>query len=352
MTTIPDISEDNKRRESNPKRGHAIALFSGGLDSSLAILLMLKQDIRVTALTFVTHFECGPGEYSSGRFDPHSVAEKYGFDVKIVHFGEEFIDIVRNPRFGHGKNMNPCIDCRIFMLREARKFMEVSGADFIVTGEVLSQRPMSQLKDKLNLVVNQSGLKGKLLRPLSARLLPPTDPELSGLVDRNRLEAISGRSRRRQMELAVQFGLESYFSPASGCLLTDWSYSNKLRDLLSHTEHVTFDDIDLLRTGRHFRLDASTKLIVGRDEKDNARILSHRQQQHVQLEALGVGSPIALLIGEASDENISKAARITARYTSARHQPLVEVTVSDSNGERTLPVSPATAEEIGCEAVR
>ena len=347
-----DMSDDNKYRESIPKRPHAIALFSGGLDSTLSILLMLKQDIRVTALTFVTHFECGPREYSSGGFDPCAVAQKYGFDVKIVHFGEEFIDIVRNPRFGHGKNMNPCTDCRILMLREARKVMEESGADFIVTGEVLGQRPMSQLKDKLNLVVNQSGLKGKLLRPLSAKLLTPTDPELSGLVDRDQLEAINGRSRRRQMELAEQLGLESHFSPAGGCLLTDRSYSNKLRDLLAHSEHVTFDDFDLLRAGRHFRLDANTKLIVGRNEEDNTRILSQRQPQHVQLEALGVGSPIALLIGEASDENITKAARITARYTSARHQPSVEVTVSDSNGERTLAVLPTTAEEIGCEAVR
>ncbi len=349
---MPDMIGDNKHGEGTPKRPHAIALFSGGLDSTLSILLMLKQGIRVTALSFVTHFECGPGEHGPGGFDPQAVGLKYGFDARVVHFGEEFIDIVRNPRFGHGKNMNPCTDCRILMLREARRVMEESGADFIITGEVLGQRPMSQLKDKLNLVVNQTGLKGNLLRPLSARLLPPTDPELSGLVDRDQLEAISGRSRRRQMELAVEIGLESYSSPAGGCLLTDRSYSNRLRDLLSHSEKVTFDDFGLLRAGRHFRLDVNTKLIIGRNEQDNDRILSHKKPQYVQLEALGIGSPITLLIGEASEANVTKAARLTARYTSARRQPMVEVTVSDSHGERALPVSPATAEEIGCEAVR
>ncbi|UCD64414.1 MAG: hypothetical protein JSW34_02985, partial [Candidatus Zixiibacteriota bacterium] len=196
--------------KSSPSGGHAIALFSGGLDSALAILLMLRQDIKVTALTFLTHFGCDIGDRSACGTDPYPVAEKFGFDVKLMHLGQKFLDIVEKPRYGRGRNMNVCTDCRILMLTEARKFMVLVGADFVITGEVLGQRPMSQVRNKLNLTENQSGLKGKLLRPLSARLCRPTEAELSGLVDRDKLEAIQGRSRKRQMELARQFGLEDY----------------------------------------------------------------------------------------------------------------------------------------------
>ena len=337
--------------ENKNSRGHAIALFSGGLDSILAILMMLRQNIKVTALTFMTHFECDLGDRSSCGSDPYPAAEKYDFDVKLIHLGQKFVDIVRNPRFGHGKNMNPCTDCRILMLNEGREFMEMTGADFIITGEVLGQRPMSQVKNKLNLVIKQSGLKGKLLRPLSAKLLPPTEPELSGMVDRELLEGISGRSRKRQMELAQEFGLESYPSPASGCLLTDRSYSNRLRDLFDHTEQVTFDDLNLLRTGRHIRIDPETKLIVGRNEIDNERILHYKRSHDVHLEAMGVGSPVTLIIGNASEDNILKAARITVRYSSARDQRTVDVTVTTVGGNDVLSVAPATVEELGCHAI-
>jgi len=329
------------------KRGHAIALFSGGLDSALAILLMLKQDIEVTAITFMTHFGCDLGDRSSCGSNPYPAAEKFGFNVKLMHLGQKFVDIVRNPRFGRGKNMNPCTDCRILMLTEAREFMEMSGADFVVTGEVMGQRPMSQVKNKLNLTVKEAGLKGKLLRPLSAKLLPPTEPELNGMVDREKLEAISGRSRKRQMELAEQFGLEDYPSPASGCLLTDAAYSNRLRDLLSHSEHITFDDLNLLRVGRHIRLNERSKIVVGRDEGDNNKIESFQQPGQIRLEVLGIGSPVTLLIGEADDETIRKAAMITARYSAARKEPMVEVTVSQDRDERKLNVRPGTVEEAG-----
>jgi len=244
-----------------------------------------------------------------------------------MHLGEKFIDIVKNPRFGRGKNMNVCTDCRILMLSEAREFMEMVNADFIITGEVIGQRPMSQTKDKLNLVIKQAGLKGKLLRPLSAKLLPPTEPEINGLVDRDKLEGIYGRGRRRQIEMAREYGLEDYPSPAAGCLLTDKGYSNRLRDLLTHIEKITFDDLNLLRHGRHFRLNGNTKVIVGRDENDNKMILTYLKPHHYCLEALNAGSPITLLIGDSSEENLIKAAMITARYSSARNQPEIEVSI-------------------------
>jgi tRNA U34 2-thiouridine synthase MnmA/TrmU len=333
------------------KEGHAIALFSGGLDSALAILLILRQDIEVTALTFMTHFGCDLGDRSSCGSNPYPAAEKFGFNVKLMHLGQKFVDIVVNPRFGRGKHMNVCTDCRILMLNEAREFMEMVNADFIITGEVMGQRPMSQTRDRMNLIIKQTGLKGKLLRPLSARLLPPTDAELSGTVDREQLEGISGRSRKRQLELAKEFGLKDYPSPASGCLLTDAGYSRRLRDLLAHTERLTFYDLNLLKAGRHFRLDSHTKAIVGRNEQDNSALVSNRQPHHVQLEAPNVGSPITLLVGDASRENIELAARVTARYTSAKLEPRVEIEVTGAANGR-LVVAPASDDEIAPLAIR
>ncbi len=336
------------------KRGHAIALFSGGLDSSLAIILMLQQNIEVTALTFMTHFGCDLGDRSSCGTDPYPVAEKFGFRVKLVHLGQKFVDIVEKPQFGRGGNMNPCVDCRILMLREAKEFMEMSGADFIVTGEVLGQRPFSQVKDKINLTIREAGLKGKLLRPLSAKLLPPTEAELSGMVDRSQLEDISGRSRKRQMELAAKFGLEDYPNPGGGCLLTDVGYSNRLRDLLQQTEHLNFDDLNLLRVGRHFRLDPQTKLVVGRNERDNNLIQGYKRDHHYLLEAPDVGSPLTILIGDASEENLKMAAMITARYSSAKHESsirVVSIRLSD-NAETEMTVAPARDEDIAPISIR
>ncbi len=330
----------------NKKRAHAIALFSGGLDSALAVLLMLRQNIEVTALTFMTHFGCDLGDRSSCGSNPYPAAEKFGFNVKLMHLGQKFVDIVVNPKYGRGKNMNMCVDCRILMLREARDLMEMINADFVITGEVVGQRPMSQVRHRMNLVEKESNLRGKLLRPLSAKLLPPTEPELSGLVNRELLEGIQGRSRKRQLELAKEFGLEDYPSPASGCLLTDKGYSNRLRDLISHSQRLTFDDLNLLRAGRHFRLDEQTKIIVGRNEADNNAILAQKQEYHGMLEALDIGSPITLLIGNQTEENIYKAAAITARYSSAREMPNVCVTYFYNGTQKEYHVAPAADEEI------
>ena len=333
--------------QNGTKRGHAIALFSGGLDSALAILLMLRQNIEVTALTFMTHFGCDLGDRSSCGSNPYPAAEKYGFNVKLMHLGQKFVDIVEKPKFGRGKNMNVCVDCRILMLSEAKAFMEMVNADFIITGEVLGQRPMSQVRNKMNLVDNVTRLGGKLLRPLSAKLMAPTEPELSGMVDREQLEGISGRSRKRQLELAKEFDLVDYPSPASGCLLTDVGYSNRLRDLIAHTDRLTFEDLNLLKIGRHFRLAPGTKAIVGRNEQDNDQLERYKRPQHLHIEAMEVGSPVTLLIGpDQSDEVVARAAAITARYTVARHQPTVEVTILGESGSRKIVVAPADENEL------
>ncbi len=307
-------------------RGHGIALFSGGLDSALAILLILRQNIKVTALTFMTHFGCDITDKSSCSKDPFPMSEKFGFTVKMVHLGEKFVQIVKSPKYGHGRNMNPCIDCRILMLREARQFMNIVGADFIFTGEVLGQRPMSQHRPQFNVIARDSELKGKLVRPLSAKLLEPTEPELSGLLNRDMLEGISGRSRKRQLELAGEFGLEDFPNPAAGCLLTDPNYSRRLRDLLAHTEQVNFDDLNLLRIGRHFRVNAQTKVIVGRHHEENEKISRYRRATEWIFEVKQTGSPLVLLKGEMTEENIRTAAAITARYCDMKNAGPVEVT--------------------------
>jgi tRNA-specific 2-thiouridylase len=280
-----------------------------------------------------------------GFGNPYPAAEKFGFNVKLMHLGQKFVDIVENPKYGRGKNMNVCVDCRILMLSEAKEFMELINADFIITGEVLGQRPMSQVKDKLFLTIKQAGLQGKLLRPLSAKLLPPSEPELNGLVDRELLEGISGRGRHRQLELANEFGLEDYPSPASGCLLTDVGYSNRLRDLVEHTGHLTFDDLNLLRVGRHFRLDENTKVVIGRNEKDNNLLDGYRRDYHYRLEALDCGSPVTLLIGNPTEDNLTKAATLTARYSSAKDENLVSVSISGPEIDTNIDISPKIGEE-------
>jgi len=336
----------NSSAADGTKRGHAIALFSGGLDSTLAILLVLRQNIRVTALTFQTHFGCGGADSSSRGTNPYVAAERFGFDVKMMHLGDKFIEIVKSPRYGYGKNLNPCIDCRILMLREARLFMEIAGADFVITGEVLGQRPKSQMRGSLNTVRRESGLGDLLVRPLSARLLPETIPEKEGLLDRNLLEGISGRSRKRQMELANKFGLDDYPAPAGGCLLTDPNYTKRLRDLLSHSAQLTFDELDLLRIGRHFRLDERTKFIVGRHESDNEEICRLVRPEYLMMEALGTGSPVGLLIGDLNDDNIRSAAAITARYSDLKDRPEVEITILNRDGQPKIKMPPAAQSEI------
>jgi tRNA-specific 2-thiouridylase len=333
-------------------RGRAIALYSGGLDSALAILLIQKQNIKVTALTFVTDFGGDASDSSRRGFDHYLAAEKFGFEVKLIHLGQKFTDIVKSPRHGYGKNMNPCIDCRILMLHEARLFMETISADFVITGEVIGQRPKSQHRPTLRLVEKESGLEGLLVRPLSARLLPETIPERNGLIGRNLLEGISGRSRKRQLELAGEFGLEDFSNPAGGCLLTDANYSKRLKDLLAHVPDPDRADITLLRYGRHFRLDNETKLIVGRDETDNDHLRKQVRPEYLVLEALGVGSPVALCIGSHSPENIGVAAAITARYSDARNEFEVVITCLAGDRQWEVIVRPAAGSETDRHQVK
>ena len=308
--------------EPPPQTGnrHCVALLSGGLDSLLAVHFMLDQGIRVTALQFMTHFGCDGGMGSSCSHDQTGLARLRGFEIKLAHLGQDFIDRVRNPEHGYGRNMNPCIDCRILMLRWAGDFMRMAGAQFVVTGEVLDQRPMSQRIWNLRKVEREAGLEGLVLRPLSARHLPPTLPEQQGLVDRERLGAIRGRSRREQIALAKRFGITEIPQPAGGCLLTDPIYSDRLRDLFRHDPAARPADITLLQAGRHFRLSPACKAVVGRDEADNLFLRAEAQPGDLLLEVEGHIGPLTLLRGVTTEPDVVTAAALTATH-SKRPQP-------------------------------
>lgn len=324
----------------------AVALYSGGLDSTLAILTVLRQGIEVKAVTFMNHFGCDISDKSSCSKDPFSAAEKFGFKVKLCHLADKFIQIVKNPKFGHGKNMNPCMDCRILMLREAREFMEMTGAEFLITGEVLGQRPMSQRRDALDIIDREAGLKGLILRPLCAKLMKPTVMEEKGIVNRDLLYDFSGRSRKPQMALAREFGLTDYPAPAGGCLLTEPNYSFRLRELLDHDADSTLSDLALLRIGRHFRVSHNCKIIVGRNSKENESLLSLDDGKSVCMRVDAYASPIVFVRGDATEEIMQIAASLCARYSDAKHLSAVEVKVLDGSRVFNLRVVPAGDELI------
>jgi tRNA U34 2-thiouridine synthase MnmA/TrmU len=235
--------------------------------------------------------------------------------------------------------MNPCIDCRILMLREAREFMEMVGADFLVTGEVLGQRPMSQRRDTLNIIDREAGVKGYVVRPLSAGLLAETVPEKQGLVDRGRLYTFSGRSRKPQMALAEEFGLTDYPAPAGGCLLTEPNYAHRLRELFSHQPNPSLKDLNLLRLGRHFRFSPTSKAVIGRNKEENDVIESYAGSDDYLFRIEGVGSPTVLLSGDDSHNFIEDTASLCVCYSDAKDRPHVEVTVRKSGDSFTVPVS-------------
>ena len=246
------------------KKTRAIAMLSGGLDSALAVKMVLDQGVDVIGVKFSSPFcTCDQG----GRCFSKEVAESLGIPYKTIPKGKDYIKIIRNPKHGHGSGINPCIDCRIYILKKAKKLAEEIGAEFIVTGEVLGQRPMSQHSKALKIIEKEAGLEGRILRPLSAKVLPETKPEKAGVVDRTKLESISGRSRKQQLALAEALGIKDYACPAGGCLLTEKAFARKMRDLFAHKKRVSMNDIMLIKIGRHFRF-KTNRIIVGRNPID------------------------------------------------------------------------------------
>lgn len=321
----------------------AVVLLSGGLDSILATHLMLEQGIEVAAVHYYIEFAaCGGGGDYAKR-----CAAACGINLAIVDITAEYLDVFTKPKHGYGANINPCIDCKIFMLQKAREYMEHIGASFLVTGEVLGERPMSQRRDALNIIERDAGIRGILLRPLSAKLLPPTIPETEGLVDREKLLDISGRSRKPQIELAKRFGITDYPNPAGGCLLTDPGFTRRVKDLMSHGT-LKIADLRLLAVGRHFRLSPSAKLVVGRDQQENDAIQSLAQADDTCLKLKTKQGPFSLVRGAADEATIERAASLAAHHTKFKDADAIEVSVwKEGAPERTtVTVVPADRETV------
>jgi tRNA U34 2-thiouridine synthase MnmA/TrmU len=296
-----------------------VGLLSGGLDSTLAAKLIQDQGTEVIAFNFRSPF------YKSdqkGRSEAAEAASKFNIPLKVAMANTEYLKMLLNPKHGYRSGMNPCIDCKILMLKKAKQFAKGIGAKFLFTGEVLDQRPMSQHRKALDIIEKEADLEGKILRPLSAKLLPPTEAENKGWVDRTKLPSIKGRSRKPQIALASTLGVFDYPSPAGGCLLTEKEFAARLRDLINHKRNIIMKDVAILKVGRHFRFEKN-KMIIGRNEEENRVLLNLNDRRQTYLEVQDCGSPVTVLQGRLSKKALAVAARLTARY-------------SDSKSEETL----------------
>ncbi|MCG8549474.1 MAG: asparagine synthase-related protein [Desulfobacterales bacterium] len=310
----------------------ALGLCSGGLDSMLAALILKDQGIDVIWISFETPF-----------FDAKAAkkaAEQIGIPLIVKDITDDYMEMMKAPKAGFSKNMNPCMDCHTLMFAKAGLMMAELGADFLFSGEVVGQRPKSQTKNSLRYVEKNSGFDGLILRPLSAGLLPETIAEQKGLVDRSRLLSISGRGRKPQVALAKEYGITKYPSPAGGCLLTDKGYSQRLRDLLYIQKTKDKTQLHLLKHGRHFRLDSRAKLVVGRNKAENKRIMNlYDPDTHIRLRSTHLPGPDALVFGSTDETTLHLAATITAGYTKAPAGSLTAISIFEKQETRQIEVT-------------
>uniref|UniRef100_A0A7C3MHT7 DUF814 domain-containing protein n=1 Tax=Dictyoglomus thermophilum TaxID=14 RepID=A0A7C3MHT7_DICTH len=318
-------------------RKRAISLLSGGLDSILATWLILQQGVEIIGISFSTPF-----------FDTEKAkkaAEFLNIPLEIIDVTDEFIPILLNPRYGYGKNMNPCIDCHAFMIKKAKELLKKYNADFIVTGEVLGERPMSQNKQSLKIVEKYSEAEDILLRPLSAKILPPTKPEREGLIDRSKLLDIKGRSRKIQLDLAKRIGLKEIPTPAGGCLLTEPNFSRRLKDLIEHQKLISKRDLELLKLGRHFRID-EVKIIVGRNKEENEKLLELANHEDIIIKA-EEPSPIVLIPQKIENEIILEiAGKIAGYYSDHRNKEKVIIKIKHGEKEKESEIEPYNKENF------
>jgi tRNA-uridine 2-sulfurtransferase len=336
----------------------AVGLLSGGLDSTLAARMLQNQGIEVLGLNLYTGFcvtetKRRTGTYKPGDYKPNEALKTGGdleLPVEIIDIAAEgYFNVIKNPKYGRGKNVNPCIDCRIFMFHRAKQYMEEVGADFIFTGEVLGQRPMSQHRQAMKTIEQQSGLVGLLLRPLSAKLMEPTIPELDGRVNRELLGELNGRSRKPQLQMAVDYGLTDWAQPAGGCCyLTDENFARKFNDLFEHDPErdLTKREANLLAIGRHFRIRPEVKFIIGRQEGEN-RALADEAAGDILIVSEIVPGPTALIQGPATDDEVRLVAGAVVRYadTGTNSDP-VELRVLRPSGETALVAAPLSAAAV------
>lgn len=334
----------------------AIGIVSGGLDSALAVALIKRQGVGILGLHFFNGFSPpaikseveGPEaleSYLAGK--RAALTESLGVPVEIVDISEEYLELLLSPRHGYGSQVNPCIDCRIDMLRRAAVRMRSEGAVFVFTGEVLGQRPMSQYRGAMNAVERESGLEGRLVRPLSARLLPETLPEREGLLDRTRLLDIQGRSRRQQMALAHEYGITGYSQPAGGCALTDEHYGRKFKEMIEHegAPGLSRRTAVLLSIGRHFRLEGGARVVVGRNRMENHYIERNFPDDWLAVPVECPG-PTTLLLGGAAREDLEEAAALTARYSDSKREQSVRIRIARGGEELLLDIPPATDDVV------
>jgi tRNA U34 2-thiouridine synthase MnmA/TrmU len=312
----------------------ALALLSGGLDSTLAVRIILDQGIDVEALKFTSPFcQCD----REGRCYSAEVAKELNIPIKTIAKGTDYIDIIKNPKHGYGSGINPCIDCRIYMLKKAKEYAGQTGAQFIFTGEVLGQRPMSQHRRALMTIERESGLEGMLLRPLCAQYLPETKAEKKGWVDRSKLFNITGRGRKAQYELARKYDISSFSCPAGGCLLTDKNFARRMRDCIKYKKDITIRDITMLKTGRHFRYNDS-KIVVGRNENENEILRRYKNEYELMFLVPDIGSPITILQESVDINSLHMAASITAAYSDALPGPVSVLYGTEENNFQLLEV--------------
>lgn len=322
----------------------AVSMFSGGLDSILAAKVLLELGVDVQVIHMVMPFGDRDKEHEHVR----NLCAQIGAEPRFESRGESFFQMIRNPEHGYGKNMNPCIDCRIAMLKRAKEIMHEIGADFIATGEVVGQRPMSQRRDAMALIDKQADVKGMVVRPLCAKNLPPTDVEEKGLLDRDRLYDFSGRSRTPQMKLATHFGITDYPSPAGGCELTQPNFSVRLKHLFSMKENTVADDWSLLSFGRHISLGPEKKAIISRNESENGRLLQLQNGCDGIFEPLNFPGPTAFIVGPHDIRDIENVGAMMLRYgKNPKDQSIAQIKYKGTAGEKTLDIpDPATDDLI------
>ena len=324
---------------SKQKKVRALGLCSGGLDSTLAGLVLQQQGVDVEWITFETPF------FSSKK--ARKASERTGIPLTVKNIFDAYLPMLKNPSFGYGKCMNPCPDCHALMFRIAGEIMTEKGIDFLFSGEVVGQRPMSQTKPSLRYVEKHSGYDGYILRPLSAKNLPETIPEKEGWVDRELLYDFSGRSRKPQIQLAKEFGLTEYPAPAGGCLLTDKGYSKRLRDLFEHQETTTEAELHLLKYGRHFRISEETKFIAGRTKNDNEKIIKyHDPSKDTLIKVQRIPGPVLLIPYGADEASVHLASSICIGYSKADTETVQEVKVVTAEGEKTIKVKGVSPGEV------
>lgn len=322
----------------NTERVGALSLLSGGLDSQLAVCVLRSQGVNVHAVTFDSpFFNIAPARAAAGRLNIH---------LHVLNFSADIILLVKNPKHGHGSCLNPCIDCHARMLRRAGELMEEIGFDFLSTGEVLDERPMSQNRQSLAIVAKESGYGKLVVRPLSAQLLPETKPEQMGWIDRSRMLSLRGRGRKPQLELAEKFGLKDFPSPAGGCLLTEPNFCKRLEDLKDHEGLNGVRSINMLRVGRHFRLRPDLKIIVGRNEGDNVVLEGNAELYDLVLKVEDIPGPTGLIPHTAGEEDLKLGAAICARYSDAPDGTAVAVRIRSARDVRRIEVIPADRESV------